>query len=278
MKISAKDVALLRGETGAGMMDCKKALVEANGDMELAKDNLRKKGQKLSAKKAGRTANEGVVIAIASDDSTKGIALNLSCETDFAAKNEDFISFAKKIADIALDSFPSTKDDLLNLEYESGITVGQKVTEHTAVVGEKIEVSKYECLEAPSVISYIHAGYKRGVLVGLNKSGDKNAEVGKNVAMQVAAMNPLAVDKDGIDASIVQKEIEIGKEQARLEGKPENLLERIAEGKLGKFYKENTLLNQEYVKGSSKETVGAYLKGVDNDLTVTAFRHVALGK
>jgi len=276
MKISAKDVKALRDITGAGMMDCKKALVEANGDMEMAKDNLRKKGQKLVAKRADREANEGVVIALASNDSKKGIAINLSCETDFVAKNDDFISFAKQIADIALSQFPNSKDDLLNLEFESGLTIGQKVTEQVGVIGEKVEVSKYEKLEAPSVVPYIHAGYRRGVLVGLSKEGD-NQEVGKNVAMQVAAMNPIAVDKDGVDASVIEKEIEIGMEQARQEGKPDNLLERIAQGKLGKFYKENTLLNQEYVKGSGKETVGAYLKGVDGDLTVTEFRHVALG-
>lgn len=276
MKITAKDVAILRRETGAGMMDCKKALEASGGDIELAKDNLRKNGQKLSAKRADRETNEGVVIALASNDSKKGIAINLSCETDFVAKNDDFVNFAKKIADIALNKFPSSKDDLLGLEYESGLTVGEKVTEQVGVIGEKVEISSYEWLEAPSVVPYIHAGYKRGVLIGLNKEGD-NQEVGKNVAMQVAAMNPIAVDKDGIDATVIQREIEIGMEQARNEGKPDNLLERIAQGKLGKFYKENTLLNQEYVKGSNKETVSAYLKGVDNDLTVTAFRHVALG-
>ncbi len=276
MNITAKDVALLRRETGAGMMDCKKALVEANGDLELAKDNLRKTGQKLSAKRADRDANEGVVIALTTSDNKKGVVVNLSCETDFVAKNEDFVNFAKSIANIALEKFPTSKDELLALTYDGSISIGDKVTEQVGVIGEKVEVSKYDNLEAPSVVPYIHAGYRRGVLIGLSQEGDFS-EVGRNVAMQVAAMNPIAVDKDGVDASLVEKEIEIGMEQARQEGKPDNLLERIAQGKLGKFYKENTLLNQEYVKATNKETVGAYLKSVDKDLTVTDFKHMGLG-
>ncbi len=276
VKISAKDVAKLRKATGAGMMDCKKALVEANGDMEAAKDYLRKKGQKLAAKREDRDTNEGVVIALTSTDNKKGVVVNLSCETDFVAKNEDFVNFAKSIAQLALDKFPSSAEELLALQTE-GMTLGNKITEQIGVIGEKLAVSNYETLEAEYVVPYIHAGYRRGVLVGLNKTGDF-IEAGKNVAMQVAAMSPVAVDKEGVDASIIQKEIEIGMEQAREQGKPEAMLERIAQGKLGKFYKENTLLNQEYVKGTNKETVGAYLKSIDKDLTVTAFRHVGLGK
>ncbi len=276
VKISAKDVAALRKETGAGMMDCKKALKEAGGDMEAAKDILRKKGQKLAAKRVDRDAKEGVVIAQTTPDSKKGIVVNLSCETDFVAKNADFIALAQQVADIALNTFPASLDDLLATDFESGLSVGDKITEQIGVIGEKVEVKKYEILESDMVVPYIHAGYRRGVLIGLNKTGDFQ-EVGKNVAMQVAAMNPVAVDKDDVDASVVQKEIEIGMEQARMQGKPENMLERIAQGKLGKFYKENTLLNQEYVKGSNKETVSAYLKGIDKDLTVLAFRHVGLG-
>ena len=276
VKISAKDVAKLRQLTGAGMMDCKKALIEAEGDMEAAQDILRKKGQKLSQKRADREANEGVVIAKTSEDNSKGVVVYLSSETDFVAKNSDFIALADRITNIALAGFPSNKEALLNLEFENGQTVGEKVTEQVGVIGEKIEIAKYESLEAPLVVSYIHAGYKRGVLVGLNKSGDFN-EAGKGVAMQVAAMNPIAVDRDDVDASIVEKEIEIGTEVARNEGKPEHMLEKIAMGKLNKFYKENTLLNQEYVRGENKETVGAFLKNIDGDLTVTAFKHVALG-
>ncbi len=276
VKISAKDVAALRRETGAGMMDCKKALTEAGGDIEAAKDILRKKGQKLSAKRADRDAKEGVVIALASSDGTKGIVINLSSETDFVAKNADFIALAQKVADITLEAFPSSLDDLLATDFGNGVSIGDKVTEYMGVIGEKVEVKKYEHLESDMVVPYIHAGYRRGVLIGLNKAGDF-ADAGKNVAMQVAAMNPIAVDKGDVDTSVVEKEIEIGKELARNEGKPEAMLDKIAMGRLNKFYKESTLLNQEYVKGSGKETVSAYLKGIDNDLTVTAFRHVGLG-
>lgn len=275
VKITAKDVAALRKETGAGMMDCKKALVEAGGDREAAKDILRKKGQKLADKRAERDANEGVVIAKTNSDGTKGIVINLSCETDFVAKNDDFISLADKVADIALANFPASLEELLASDFGGGISVGDKVTEQMGVIGEKVEVKKYENLESDMVVPYIHAGYRRGVLVGLNKMGDF-AEVGKNIAMQVAAMSPIAVNKDGIDSSVVEKEIEIGKELARNEGKPEAMLEKIAQGRLNKFYKENTLLDQEYVKGN-KESVANYLKSVDNDLTVKAFRHVGLG-
>ncbi len=275
MKISAKDVAALRKETGAGMMDCKKALVESGGDIEAAKDILRKKGQKLADKRADRDANEGVVIAQTSADNKKGVVVNLSCETDFVAKNEDFINLAKKVADIALENYPATLDDLLATDFGGGLSVGDKVTEQMGVIGEKVEVKQYQNLESEMVVPYIHAGYRRGVLIGLNKVGDY-AEAGKNVAMQVAAMNPVAVDKDDIDSSVVEKEIEIGKELARNEGKPEAMLDKIAMGRLNKFYKEMTLLNQEYVKGN-KESVAQYLKSVDNDLTVKAFRHVGLG-
>jgi len=275
VKISAKDVAALRKETGAGMMDCKKALVESGGDIEAAKDILRKKGQKLADKRAERDANEGVVIAQTNNDHTKGIVINLSCETDFVAKNEDFINLAKQVAAIALDKFPASLDDLLSTDFGGGLSVGQKVTEQMGVIGEKVEVKKYENLESDMVVPYIHAGYRRGVLIGLNKVGDF-AEAGKNIAMQVAAMSPIAVDKTDVDTSVVEKEIEIGKELARNEGKPEAMLDKIAMGRLNKFYKENTLLQQEYVKGN-KETVANYLKSVDNDLTVKAFRHVGLG-
>ncbi len=265
----------LRDKTGAGMMDCKKALVEANGDFDTAIANLRKKGQKLSDKRADRATTEGVVIALTSEDGKRGVAVNLGCETDFVAKNEDFVNFAKSIADVALANFPATKEALLALELD-GTTIGEKVIEQTGVIGEKIEVSKYETLEADMVVPYIHMGYKMGVLLALNQSSDAAAEAGKNVAMQVAAMNPVAVDKDGVDASVVEREIEIGKEQARNEGRPEAILEKIAMGKLNKFYKENTLMNQQYVK-NNKMTISEYLNSESKGLKATAFKRVVLG-
>ncbi|MBR9920082.1 MAG: elongation factor Ts [Bacteroidetes bacterium] len=274
--ISAADVKKLREATGAGMMDCKKALNEAEGDFEKAIEILRKKGQKLSVKRADRDANEGVVLAVVNDDHNQGVIVKLSCETDFVAKNDDFVALTQEFADLALKNMPETVADLLNLEYK-GITIGEKVTEQIGVIGEKIELAAYEKLEADVVSPYIHMGNKAGVLVGLNKDAEGAYDAGRDVAMQVAAMKPIAVDKDQVDSSVVEKEIEIGKEQARAEGKPEAMLERIAMGKLNKFYKENTLLNQAYVKGSNKESVADYLKGIDGDLTVTDFKHVTLG-
>ncbi len=276
IKISAKDVKALRDKTGAGMMDCKKALVEANGEIQAAIDYLRKKGQKMTEKRADRDAKEGVVIAITSDDNTKGIVVRIGCETDFVAKNEDFVNFAKSIATAALAAFPADKEALLALAFE-GETIGEKLVEKTGVIGEKIELAAFEKLEAPQVVSYIHMGHKAGVIVAFNKAVDGLDTLGKNVAMQIAAMKPIAVDKDGIDASKVEKEIEIGKELARNEGKPEAMLEKIAMGRLNKFYKENTLLNQEYVKAEKKENVKKYIQSLDKELTATAFKHITLG-
>lgn len=276
MKISAKDVKALRDQTGAGMMDCKKALVEANGDLNAAIEYLRKKGQKMTEKRADRDAKEGVVVALTSDDQTKGIIVRIGCETDFVAKNEDFVNFAKAVATTALAAFPADKDALLQVEMD-GQSIGDKLVERTGVIGEKIELAAYERLEAPQVVPYIHMGHKAGVIVGFNQANDQLVAAGKNIAMQIAAMHPIAVDKDGVDASTIQKEIEIGMEQARQEGKPEAMLERIAQGKLGKFYKEKTLLNQEYVKAEKKENVKDYIKSIDKDLTVTDFKHVTLG-
>lgn len=273
--ISASDVKKLRDMTNAAMMDCKKALEEANGDFEVAIEILRKKGQKLSIKRADREAKEGVVIAKTSDDRKRGVVIKLSCETDFVAKNQDFINLAQSFADIALKNFPSTKEELLTMPYD-GITIGEKVTEQVGVIGEKIELANYERIEAEQVAPYIHMGYKAGVLVGLNKSDQNFYEPGRAVAMQVAAMRPVAVDKGDVDASIVAKEIEIGKEVARNEGKPEEMLEKIALGKLNKFYKEQTLLNQDFVRDNS-QTVRAYLESLDKGLTVVGFRHVELG-
>ncbi|MCH2044494.1 MAG: translation elongation factor Ts [Saprospiraceae bacterium] len=275
IKISAADVKKLRNETGAGMMDCKKALVEAEGDFQAAIDYLRKKGQKMTAKRADRDAKEGVVIALTSDAGDKGVLVRVSCETDFVAKNEDFVNFAKNIASAALTEFPATKEDLLNVAFD-GATIGDKIVDRTGVIGEKIELSSYERIEAAQVVPYIHMGYKAGVIVGFNQGAADIASVGKDVAMQIAAMNPIAVDKDQVDDTMVKREIEIGMEQARNEGKPEHLLERIAQGKLSAFFKNNTLLNQEFVK-DSKKTVKQYLNGVEKGLTVTEFKHVKLG-
>ncbi|HPG05970.1 MAG TPA: translation elongation factor Ts [Saprospiraceae bacterium] len=274
--ISATDVKKLRDITGAGMMDCKKALAEADGDFDKAIEVLRKQGQKLSLKRADREATEGVVIAKVSDDSTRGVVVKLSSETDFVAKNESFIDLTKEFADIALENFPATLEDLLALPYKGGITIQDKVTEQVGVIGEKIELAEYARLEAPLVTSYIHMGNKAAVLIGLNQANPDFIDAGRDVAMQVAAMKPLAVDKDGVDATIVEKEIEIGKEQARQEGKPEEMLEKIALGKLSKFYKENTLLNQEFVK-EAKTSVAQYLERIGKGLTVTEFKHIQLG-
>ena len=275
VKISAADVKKLRDVTGAGMMDCKKALKEAEGDMEKAIEVLRKKGQKLSAKRADREANEGAVIALVADDHKRGVIVKLSCETDFVAKNEDFVQFATQIAKIALDQKPADTEALLALPFEN-ITVGEKIVEQIGVIGEKLELAAYEQVEAEQVAPYIHMGNKAGVLVGLNNDDQSFFEAGREVAMQVAAMHPIALDKDGVDSTIIEKEIEIGKEQARQEGKPEAMLEKIAMGKLNKFYKESTLLNQQFVK-NNKLSVSGYLKSKDNDLTVTDFKHVKLG-
>ena len=275
MSISAQDVKKLRDMTGAGMMDCKKALMETGGDFETAVEFLRKKGAKLEAKRAGRHAKEGVVIAQISDDQSRGVVLKLSCETDFVAKNEDFINLAKEFAKIAIDQFPADADGLKAIPY-NGITIGEKVTEQVGRIGEKIELAAYDRIEAAQVVPYIHMGYRAGVVVGLSKKSEEFEIPGKDVAMQVAAMKPIAVDKDGVDPTVVEKEIEIGKEQARELGKPEAILEKIAMGKLNKFFKDNTLLNQAFVKDTSL-TVGQYLQQQDSELTVIDFKHIQLG-
>jgi elongation factor Ts len=274
--ISAADVKNLREQTGAGMMDCKKALEEASGDFEKAIEILRKQGQKLSIKRADREAKEGAVIAMVSDSGDKGIVVRLSCETDFVAKNDSFVDFAKKIASIALATFPIDTENLLSQPFDGTLTVGEKVTEQLGVIGEKIEIADYQRIEAPMVTSYIHMGNRAGVIVGLNKASASFSDAGKDVAMQIAAMKPIAVDEKGVSSDIIEKEIEIGKEIARQEGKPEEMLEKIAQGKLSKFYKENTLLPQAFVK-DNKLTVGEYLKTFDKELTVTDFKHIKLG-
>jgi elongation factor Ts len=276
VKVSAADVKKLRDTTGAPMMDCKKALVEADADFEKAIEILRKKGQKMSLKRADRETKEGVVIALVSDDHSTGVVVRLSCETDFVAKNDDFVKLAQTIAEIALDGKPDTIEALREMPMANGLSIQDKITEQIGVIGEKVEVAEYYKVQAPTVAPYVHMGYKAGVLVGLNKNGEGVYDAGRDVAMQIAAMKPIAVDENGVDASIVEKEIEIGKEQARLEGKPEAMLEKIALGKLNKFYKESTLLHQQFVK-DNKLSVAQYLQGVDKDLTVTAFKHIELG-
>jgi elongation factor Ts len=276
MAITAAAVNELRKMTGAGMMDCKKALTEVDGDFEAAIDLLRKKGQKISANRADRDATEGAVIALASPDSTVGVVVRLSCETDFVAKNSDFIALAEKIAHIALDNKASDLETLKALTID-GQPISERLTEEMGKIGEKIDVSKYALVEGASVINYIHAGNRIGVLVELSQPvTDTISEAGKDVAMQIAAMNPVSVGEDDISEEVKERELEIGREQARAEGKPEQIIEKIALGKLNKFYKESTLTKQSFVKDSSM-SVEAMLKGIDAGLKVVSFSRIALG-
>ncbi len=274
ISISAADVNKLRQITGAGMMDCKKALLEANGDFEKAIDELRKKGQKVAANRADREAKEGYIIARTNPEGTKGWLIALSCETDFVAKSADFIKFAEGVLNITVQNNPASTDALKALPME-GVTVGDKLIDLVGKIGEKIDITSLEILEAPRVVVYIHPGNKVVSMVGLS-SATNTEEAGKNVAMQIAAMSPVAVDKDDVDQKTLEREIEIGKEQARAEGKPENMIEKIAMGKLNKFYQESTLLNQAFIK-EDKKTVRQYLDSVEKGLTVTAFKRVQLG-
>jgi elongation factor Ts len=274
--ISAADVNKLRQQTGAGMMDCRKALVESNGDFESAIDYLRKKGQKVAANRSDRDAKEGVVIAKANADLTYGVVINLSSETDFVAKNAEFIDFAQNVADIALNTKSTTIDELKAASME-GATVGEKLMEMVAKIGEKIDVTRFEQVSADAVIPYIHSGYRIGVLVGMNQaSNDDIATAGKDVAMQIAAMNPLAVDAENVSEEMIAREKAIAIDQIVAEGKSADMAEKIAAGKLNKFFKENTLLPQAFVKDNSK-TVGEYLKSVSAGLTVTTFTRIAVG-
>ncbi|MCZ2141669.1 MAG: translation elongation factor Ts [Bacteroidia bacterium] len=273
--ISAAEVNKLRQMTGAGMMDCKKALIESNGDFEGAIDFLRKKGAKVSAARADREAKEGAIIAKTSSDRKLGVIIQLSCETDFVAKNEDFVKFANSIADLALTHKPVDADTLKTLDLD-GQPISARLLEYVGKIGEKIDVVKYEIMEANNIVAYIHGANRLGVLVALNNNAtDENFIAGKDAAMQVAALNPVAVDKDGVDASTIERELEIAKEQVRAEGKPENMIEKIAQGKLSKFYKESTLLNQEFVKDGSL-TVAQMLDKAEKGLTVTAFKRISL--
>jgi len=275
MKITAQQVNELRKITGAGMMDCKKALVETDGDQEKAIDYLRKKGQKVAAKRADREASEGVVLAKVSDDKKFVAAVMINCETDFVAKNQDFIDYVQSVIDLAVENRAKNIDELKNLKLGDR-TVEESVVDKTGVIGEKIQLGKYEVVEAESVYAYIHPGNRIAAIAGFNKAGEELAEAGHDVVMQIAAMAPVAVDKDNVPEEIIQRELEIGKDQARQEGKPEAMIEKIAMGKLNKFFKENTLLNQAFIK-DSKKSVQQYLQGFDKDLTVTDFKRLALG-
>jgi elongation factor Ts len=274
--ISAQDVNKLRQMTGAGMMDCKKALTEADGDFEKAIEILRKKGQKVSASRSDRDAKEGSVFIKVSDDRKEAVLIALNCETDFVAKNEEFQSLGKLIADTAYASKPADKEALLNLQ-AGALTLNDKIVELVGKIGEKIEVSEYIHMKGETVVPYIHAGSKLGVLVSLKGINGKDVtEAGKDVGMQIAAMNPVAVDEKSVDRTLIEKELEIAKAQILAEGKPENMVEKIAQGKLNKFFKESTLLHQAFVKDNSK-TVAQYLDSVSKGLTVAEFKRVTIG-
>ena len=272
-KISAADVNKLRKATGAGMMDCKKALVEAEGDFDTAVEVLRKKGQKVAANRADRDSSEGAVIARVNDDATVGVIVSVNCETDFVAKNENYVTLANQLADVALAH--DNLDSFLAADF-NGMSIADKLTEQTGVIGEKIEIGGFERLKGAFVGSYIHAGNKIATLTSLSARVDGAAEAAKNVAMQAAAMNPIALNEEGVDAATVEKEIEIAKDQLRQEGKPEAMLDNIAKGKLKRFFKDNTLVNQVYIK-DGKQSVSEYVKSVDAELTVTGFKRLALG-
>ena len=275
MKITAQQVNELRKLTGAGMMDCKKALVESEGDKEKAIDILRKKGQKVAASRAGRDAVEGIVLAKVSDDKTFAAAVMINCETDFVAKNSDFINYVKSVLEVALENKAKSAAELNALKLNGGRTVEETIIDQTGVIGEKIQLGGFEVVDADSTYAYIHPGNRIATIAGFNKAGDGLADAGKDVVMQIAAMDPVALDKDSVSDETVKREIEIGMDQARQEGKPEAMLEKIAMGKLNKFYKENTLLNQSFIK-DTKKSVSQYLQEVENGLTVTDFKRLAL--
>ncbi len=274
--ISAQEVNKLRQMTGAGMMDCKKALVEADGDFDKAIELLRKTGQKVSASRADRKTPEGVVVTYTNDDGSEAIIIGLGCETDFVAKNEEFEKLANDILSTAVSEKPSTIEELKAASF-SDVTLGEHIIEMVGKIGEKLEITAYEVLKGEKVIPYIHAGSKLGVLVALEgANGTEVSDAGKDVAMQIAAMNPIAVSGDSVSQDVISKEMEIGREQARLEGKPENILDKIAQGKVNKFLRENTLLNMSFVK-NNKQTISQYLTEVHNGLTVSDFKRVSIG-
>ena len=273
MAITAADVSKLRKMTGAGMMDCKKALQEAEGDFDKAVEVIRKKGMAVASKRADREASEGVVLSKVTDDAKKGALVVLNCETDFVAKNDSFVALAQSILDLGLEKGVKTLDELQELELD-GVPVKDVITEQIGVIGEKLELAAFEVIEAEKVVAYIHPGNKLATIVGFNKA-DVDDQMAKDVAMQVAAMAPIAVDRDSVPQDVIDKELEIGKELARNEGKPEEMLDRIAQGRLGKFFKESTLLEQAFIK-DNKLSIKQYLQGADKELTVTGFKRYSL--
>jgi len=273
VKITAADVNKLRKSTGAGMMDCKNALVEAEGDFEKAVEILRKKGQKVAAKRADRDSSEGAAIAKVNEANNRGVVISLNCETDFVAKNESFVTLANELADLAMNY--DSKEAFLGADF-NGLSVQEKLLEQTGVIGEKIEIGGFDHLSASFVGSYSHAGNKIATLVGLSEAVDNAATVAKDIAMQAAAMNPVALNEAGVDQETIDKEIEIAKDQLRQEGKPEAMLDKIAAGKLKRFFKDNTLVNQDFIK-DSKMSVSQYVKSAAPNLEVTSFVRVALG-
>jgi elongation factor Ts len=276
MAITAQDVNKLRQMTGAGMMDCKKALTEADGDFEKAIEILRKKGQKVSASRSDKEAKEGSVFVKTSADKKEAVLIALNCETDFVAKNEEFLGLGNLIAETAFSQKPATKEALLDISV-GGLTLNDKIVELVGKIGEKIEVTEFVSMKGEAVVPYIHAGSKLGVLVSLKGVNGKDvSDAGKDVGMQIAAMNPVAVDESQVDKEIIAKELEIAKAQVVAEGKPENMVEKIAQGKLNKFFKDNTLLAQAFVKDNSK-TVAQYLDSVSKGLSVAEFRRVSIG-
>jgi elongation factor Ts len=276
MAITASDVNKLRQQTGAGMMDCKNALVEADGDFEAAVDILRKKGQKIAAKRGDNDAKEGVIIAQSSADGKSGVILGLNCETDFVAKNDGYVAMVQSLVDIALEKLPATVEELKALPFDARLSVEEKIIEQVGVVGEKLDLSVYSVINGNFVAAYNHPGNQLATLVGLSSStaGDI-AEAGRQVAMQIAAMNPIAIDKNGVDARTIEREIEVGKDLAIQEGKSADMAEKIALGRLNKFFQENTLLSQAFVR-DNKMTVEQFLNSTEKDLTVTDFKRFSL--
>jgi len=274
-EITVADINKLRQQTGAGMMDCKKALTESGGDFEKAISYLRKKGQKVSALRSEREAKEGVVVAVSNEEMNEGVIVNLSCETDFVAKNDDFVGFAKKAAQLALDNNISTLEELNALTVD-GVPMADKVAEMVGKIGEKIEIRRFEKLEGETVVPYVHSNYRLAVLVAFNQpKTDQLLATGKDIAMQVAAMNPAAVDKDSVSQDIIDRELDIARDKAKAEGKPENMIDKIAAGSLNKFFNESTLINQEFVKDPKKKITDV-LKELDKDLRVIAFKRITL--
>jgi len=275
MAITASDVNKLRQQTGAGMMDCKNALVEADGDFEAAVDVLRKKGQKIAAKRGENDAKEGVIFAEVTNGGKTGVALKLNCETDFVAKNDTFRNFVDSLLKVALAKIPATVEELKALPYNDKLSVDEKITEQIGVIGEKLDLSGYEVVNAAKVVVYNHPGNQLATIVALNLDSSAAEDAGKQVAMQVAAMNPIALNKDGVDARTIERELEVGKELAIQEGKPAEMADKIAQGRLGKFFKENTLMSQDFVR-DNKMTVEQFLTSTEAGLTVTDFRRISL--